>query len=108
MIRFHLDQHVSSAIAIGLQLRGIDVTTTADAGLQGAEDSEHLLFALREERVVFTQDSDFPRLHSAGVKHAGIVYSKQHTRSIGEIVHFLVFLSQCLEPSDMRGRLEYF
>ena len=33
MIRFHLDENVSNAIADGLRQRGIDVTTTSEAGL---------------------------------------------------------------------------
>jgi hypothetical protein len=44
-IRFHLDEHVASAIAEGLRRRGIDVTTTADAGLLDAPDEDHLAFA---------------------------------------------------------------
>ena len=45
-IRYHLDEHVESAVAEGLRRRGIDVTTTVKAGLQGAEDPAHLAFAL--------------------------------------------------------------
>ena len=86
VIRFHLDQHVASAIARGLELRGTDVSNTHDAGLQDAEDLDHIAFALAEGRVIFTQDDDFLRHHHAGVAHAGIVYSKQGTRSIGDIV----------------------
>jgi hypothetical protein len=37
-VRFHLDEHVPPAIAEGLRRRRIDVTTTADAGLRGADD----------------------------------------------------------------------
>ena len=108
MIRFHLDQHVDSAIARGLRLRGVDVTTTADAGLQDASDEAHLNYALNATRVVFTRDDDFIRLHAAGVPHAGIVYSMQGTRSIGDVVRFLELMSQCLEPDDMMGQIEYF
>jgi hypothetical protein len=32
-IRFHLDENVDRAIALGLRRRAIDVTTTKDAGL---------------------------------------------------------------------------
>ena len=32
-IRFHLDEHVDGAVAVGLRRRNIDVTTTAQAGL---------------------------------------------------------------------------
>lgn len=58
MIRFHLDEHVDHAIAKGLRARGIDVTTTSDARLLGADDPAHIEFALRENRVVFTNDAD--------------------------------------------------
>jgi hypothetical protein len=37
-VPFHLDEHISGALAIALRHRGIDVTTTAEAGLVGAAD----------------------------------------------------------------------
>lgn len=108
MIRFHLDENVQTAIAHGLRLRGIDVTTTHDADLMAVTDPEHIAFALANNRVVFTQDQDFLRHHQAGTKHAGIVYSKQGGHSVGEVVRFLHFLSDCLESEDMLGQLEFF
>jgi Domain of unknown function (DUF5615) len=48
-IRFHLDEHVSPGIAEGLRRRGIDVTTTANAGLTGADDVDHIAFALQNQ-----------------------------------------------------------
>jgi len=84
------------------------VTTTADAGLQGAADNDHLAYALAADRVIFTQDDDFTRLHQSGIDHAGIVYSKQGAHSVGEIIRFLELLSDCLEPADMRRQLEFF
>ena len=36
MIRLHLDENVDHAVAHGLRLRGIDVTTSTDADLIGA------------------------------------------------------------------------
>ena len=38
-IRFHLDEHLSASIAAGLRRRRVDVTTTHESGLAGAEDS---------------------------------------------------------------------
>jgi predicted nuclease of predicted toxin-antitoxin system len=58
-IRFHLDEHCDPAIAAGLRLHGVDVTTTAQAGLFGAEDVEHVAYGVSTGRVVFTQDQDF-------------------------------------------------
>jgi hypothetical protein len=43
-MRFHLDEHVDFAIARGLRRRGIDVTTTVDAGLRTASDLRHIEF----------------------------------------------------------------
>jgi predicted nuclease of predicted toxin-antitoxin system len=82
-MRFHLDEHVDPAVAYGLRLRGIDVTTTADANLLGAADESHLEFARRERRIIFTNDSDFLRFASAETEHAGIAYCARNTRSIG-------------------------
>ena len=53
-IRYHLDENVNHAIAHGLRLRGIDVTTATDAELLRATDEEHLAFAARTGRVLVT------------------------------------------------------
>lgn len=88
-IQFHLDEHVNSAVADGLRRRGIGVTTTADAGLLGADDADHIAFAVAEGRVIFTNDADFLRLHDQGAAHPGVVYCLQQDRSVGEIIRVL-------------------
>lgn len=57
-IKYHLDESVNNAIANGLRLRGIDVTTSKAAGLVGATDPEQLHYANREGRVLVTHDDD--------------------------------------------------
>jgi hypothetical protein len=37
-IRFHLDENAHRAIADGLRRRGVDITTTPEAGLLNASD----------------------------------------------------------------------
>ena len=106
-MRFHLDEHIDPAIAHGLRRRGIDVTTTNDANLLNAPDDAHLEFACREERVIFTNDSDFLRFASAGADHPGIAYCARNARSIGHIVRYLCLINDCLEADEMRGRVEY-
>ena len=49
-MRFHLDEHLPHAIAEGLRRRGIDVTTTVEAGLRGASDDVHLAYACSPEQ----------------------------------------------------------
>jgi predicted nuclease of predicted toxin-antitoxin system len=106
-IRFHLDENVSNVIADGLRRRGIDVTTTPEEGLIASSDEVQLAFSLSPGRVIFTQDDDFLRLHQVGVAHASIVYRRQSTRSIGEILRGLVLIWELLEPEEMFGRVEF-
>jgi len=106
-IRFHLDENCEAAVAEGLRRRGIDATTTPEAGLLGASDEEQLEHARGENRVVFTQDADFLRLHAAGARHGGVVYCHQQSRSVGEMIRGLVMLWEILDPEDMRNRVEF-
>jgi hypothetical protein len=106
-LRFHLDEHVSPAVAEGLRRRGIDVTLTHELGLSGADDPVHIAFALRENRAIVTHDRDFPHWHARGVRHSGIAYRYQQKYSIGELVHALLLLHGCLSAEEMAGTLEY-
>lgn len=90
-IRFHLDEHVDSAISSALRLYGIDVTTTVEAGLRTADDNAQLDYARVERRVVVTHDPDFFDLARRSKDHAGIAYCKMKARSIGEIIRALIF-----------------
>ena len=50
-MRFHLDENIDSDVALGLRIRGVDVSTTADANLFGARDEQQLEFARAAGRV---------------------------------------------------------
>ena len=106
-IRFHLDENCPKAVAIGLRRRGIDVTTTPEAGLLEATDEVQAAFALLQRRVIFTQDEDFLAIQASGVPHAGIAFCKKDTRSIGEMIRGLVLLWEVYEPAEVVNRVEY-
>ena len=106
-IRFHLDEQVKKSIAEQLRLRGIDVTTTNEVGLRTKSDLEHLEFIRQEQRVIFTQDDDFLKIASYTYEHPGIVYCKQGTRTIGQIIESLVLIYEVYSPQDMIGRIEF-
>ena len=106
-ILFHLDEHVAHAVADGLRLRGIDVTTTVDAGLLGAEDADQIAYGLTQGRVIFTEDDDFLILAAAGIEHAGLSYCHQNTRSIGQISQALELIWQVYELDEMQNRIEF-
>ncbi|GBD15594.1 hypothetical protein HRbin26_00485 [bacterium HR26] len=54
----------------GCAAAGSILMRAEEAGMLEAADQEHLALALREGRVVVTQDADFLRLHAAERAHA--------------------------------------
>lgn len=83
------------------------MTTSTDAQLVGAADSEQFAYALSEQRVLFTHDPDFLRPEFTSQDHAGIVYSQKDSKSIGEVVRFLALLHDVLSAEEMRNQIEY-
>ena len=108
VIRFHLDENVNHAIARGLRLRGLDVSTSADAQLLGQSDQNQFDYAIGEGRALFTHDADFLDPRFLRRPHPGIVYSPKDRRTIGEVVRFLALLGEVVEPADMQKHDEYF
>ncbi len=106
-IRFHLDEHVSHAVADGLRRLGVNVTTTTDAGLLGEPDQRQLAYARAEGRIFFTEDRDFLIWAAKGLEHAGIVYCAQNTRTVGQIVQRLGLIWEIYEIEEMHNHLEF-
>jgi predicted nuclease of predicted toxin-antitoxin system len=106
-IRFHLDENVDPAIALGLRRYGIDVTTTNEVELRGQTDDIQLKFIQQTQRVIFTQDADFLIIASSNHNHPGITYSKKGTRSLGEIIERLILIYEVLTPQEMIGNVEF-
>jgi hypothetical protein len=97
-IRFHLDENCTRATTTGLRRHGIDVTTTAEAGLLGALDPKHVAYALPLGRVIFTQDGDFLGIHGSGVLHPGIAYCPKDSRTTSEIIDSFVLIWELYNP----------
>ena len=106
-IKYHLDEHIDPAIAAGLRQRGIDVTTTLEAGLAGASDTRQLAFASAANRVLVTCDSDLLVLADAGAAHAGIAFWPSRERRLGQVVLDLALLARVASAADMEGRVEF-
>jgi predicted nuclease of predicted toxin-antitoxin system len=106
-IRFHLDEHCDPAIASGLRLHGVDVTTTPEAGLLHAQDEDHIAYGVASGRVIFTQDRDYLRHHAAGMEHRGIAFCYQNSRTIGQIIASLLLIWEIYEPDEMKNHVEF-
>lgn len=81
--------------------------TPAECSLLGSSDAEVLKHASDTGRVLVTNDGDFLRMHKRNSQHAGIVYCRQGTRTIGQLVTGLVMIYEVLEPNGMVGRVEF-
>ena len=106
-VRFQLDEHLTHAIARSVRRWGIDIATAGDAGTVGMPDDRLLAHCRTEERVLITNDTDFLALHDRGASHAGIVFWKQGSFTIGEVVDFLALIAGIYDPSDMTDRVEF-
>jgi hypothetical protein len=105
-IKFYMDKNVPAAVTHGLRLRGVDCLTTQEAGLLGASDEEQLALAIGQQRVLFSQDTDFLILHQQGVEHRGLVYAPQWT-PLGDLVRGLPLIHDVLTPEDMLSRVQF-
>jgi predicted nuclease of predicted toxin-antitoxin system len=106
-IRFHLDENCDPRIAAGLRLHGIDVTTTPEARLLQALDEDHLAYAVANNRVVVTQDTDFLRIAASGQEHPGIVFYASQRHSVGQVIHGVQLMWEVYEPDEIHNRIEY-
>jgi predicted nuclease of predicted toxin-antitoxin system len=106
-VRFHLDEHMPHAVADALDRRGIDVTTTAGAGMLGADDAEHIVFGKQQRRVVVTDDTDFLRLAISIPDHAGIAFCDRLKVTIGQIIEGLALIHGVMSAEEMVGHVEY-
>lgn len=106
-IQFFLDEHIPAAVGVGLRFRGIDVLTIQEAERAGLSDSDQLQFATEQNRVIVSFDSDFLKLASEGMHHAGIIWCPATKYSIGDLIGRLVLVHAVLNPNDMRNHVEY-
>ena len=105
-LRFYTDEHVHSSVVKGLRFRGIDVLTINEAKRLGAKNEDHIVFAKKEGRVIFTQSVVSLRVHAKELNNCGIVYTHQRT-PIGDVIRGLMLLHQVFDYNDMQDHIEF-
>jgi predicted nuclease of predicted toxin-antitoxin system len=106
-IKYHFDEHMDNAIVSGLRRRGINVTTTVDAGLLKASDEEQIDFAAREGRVLVTCDRRISVHVRDDATHSGIVILRPGRKMIGPNVNLLSHLCRDTSAEDMLNQVRY-
>jgi Domain of unknown function (DUF5615) len=113
MIPLYLDEDsMDKDLVNALRARGVDVITAADAEMLGCSDSDHLDYATRKGRVLYTFNrGDFYRLHTLylteGRSHAGIILAPQQRYSIGEQMRKLLEFASSKSSEQMQNQAEF-
>ena len=101
------DEHIPYPVIEGLRRRGVEVNTVQELGMRGASDREILQTARQQERVIYTNDTDFLRHHATGVDHSGIIYHHTLDYSVGEAIRRVSRTCAALTSETMVGRVEF-
>ena len=112
-IRLYFDEDsMDRNLMLALRARGVDIVTALEVNMIHREDREHLDFATREGRVLYSFNvGDFMRLHSeylqSGKHHAGIVLARQQHYSIGGVMRRLLELIATRSAEEMMDNVEF-
>lgn len=103
---------MDSNLMRALRARDVDVTTALDESMIERTDAEHLDFASRQGRVLFSFNrGDFLQLHSqylaTGKSHAGLILSRQQRYSVGEQMRRILHLIATKSAEDMQNWVEF-
>lgn len=106
-IRFYLDENIAPTVAEQLRQHDIDIITVRDLGQLGDSDVNHLHRASDMNRVLCTQDTDFLRLATEWMNHAGIMFISHRKASVGDIVRGLRLLHNENNAEQMQGQVHF-
>lgn len=113
MVKLYIDEDsMDRDLVRALRARGVDVLTAIEADMIGRSDTDHLLFATDQQRVLYSFNrGDFFRIHTQliaeGVSHAGIVLARQQHYSVGEQMRRLLKMMALRSTADMRDHVEF-
>jgi Domain of unknown function (DUF5615) len=112
-IRLYLEEDsMSHALVRGLRARGADVVTALKESMIQRNDEEHLEFAAKTGRVLYSFNvADFYDIHSrylsAGNEHAGLILTRQQQFTVGEQLRRLLRLIAKIPAEEMKNRVEF-
>ena len=108
-IRLYLDEDtMDKALVSALRARGLDLLTAHEADMIERQDDDHLAFATREGRVLYSFNvGDYCRLQAQGRFHAGLVLALQQRYPVGDQMRRLLRLVAAKSAEDMRNHIEF-
>jgi uncharacterized protein with PIN domain len=112
-IRLYFDEDsMEHDLVRALRVRGMDVITPLEEDMVHRHDDEHLEYATKQGRVLFSFNrGDFFRLHTEylaqGKSHAGIILANQQQYSVGEQMRRILRLTATKSATDMKNQIEF-
>lgn len=105
-IKFLADECLGLPVTTLLRNAGYSVRTAQEASLNGASDLEILKWAVKEKRILVTEDMDFANIILYPPKlHHGIILLRYRHKLEREIHAALSRLLKELKPSDFKKAL---
>ncbi len=109
IIALYLDADVNQEFARQLRHRGVDVISARELGKYEDSDQEQLIFAISEQRAIFSFNVDhfttlFQEYWNAGKEHYGIVVSEQI--SLGEMLRRTLKLLDSVSADEMKNNFK--
>lgn len=104
-LSLYMDVHVPRAITRSLTAAGVDALTAQEDGCGRWPDPELLDQASALGRALFTRDDDLlaeaVRRQRASIPFAGVIFAHQMRANIGQCIHDLRLIAECLIPADL-------
>ena len=97
-IRFYLGENVPVVVAVQLRARSRFARRHGRASPQRS---------LSKRTCTLYDDSDFLRLATRNVEHAGIVFGQQDIHYVGDWVAHLALMHAVYTADEMQNRVEY-
>lgn len=103
-MKFLIDNALSPSMADGLKKAGYDAIHVRDIGMSKASDMDILNFALKEERIIVSADTDFGTLlalHDSS-KPSFILFRRTDKRPTALLMQLMANLDQIAESNHRR------
>ena len=110
-VALYMDENVHGAITRGLRLRGVDVLTVQDEGLESTPDPQVLDRAAELRRVLVSQDTDLlieaVQRQRAEERFIGVIYAAQDPLAVGRYIEDLEVIAKATDLEEYANRVEH-
>jgi predicted nuclease of predicted toxin-antitoxin system len=106
---FYLDEHISRAVAKGLQAKGYNAIMAVDVGMESKDDdTEHLVYASTHHLVMVTFDHPFAnRTQKRNDFYCLICLSHKLKRNIGGTITLLIEFAELFDQDKDISQVFY-